>query len=227
MSEGVRLRIEGLVRTYHKGGQAIEVLRGVDLEVEPGEQIAILGPSGSGKSTFLHIVGTLDRPTAGRVELDGVDVFALPQREVDALRNRRVGFVFQFHHLLPEMSALDNVALPLLVSGSTLRRAHRRAEELLDAVGLSHRVRHRPGELSGGEQQRVAIARALVMGPGLLLADEPTGNLDPRTADVVLDLFVDLNRRVGATTLVVTHSRKLAARFPRRLTVVEGRLAEC
>ncbi len=223
---GIEVEVAELTRTYVKGGRAIEVLKGMDLHLAAGETVAIVGPSGSGKSTLLHILGTLDHPTTGRVAYDGDDVFRKPRREIDRLRNTRIGFVFQFHHLLPEQSAQGNVALPMLIAGTPKAQAWERAAFVLDEVGLGARITHLPGELSGGEQQRVAIARGLVMEPGLLLADEPTGNLDPRTAGRVLDLFVELNSAHGSTTIVVTHSRELARRFPRVLAVVDGGLEE-
>ncbi|MCB9794154.1 MAG: ABC transporter ATP-binding protein [Alphaproteobacteria bacterium] len=228
MSErsGLPIEIRGLNRTFIKGGVPIEVLRGFDMDIAAGERIAVVGPSGSGKSTFLQILGTLDRPSAGTVKLGQQDVFRLPRRELDRLRNTRIGFVFQFHHLLPDQTAQGNVALPLIIGGTPKAQAFERAGSWLEHVGLGERLTHLPGELSGGEQQRVAIARALVMNPGLLLADEPTGNLDPRTAAGVLDRLLELNEAQGATLIVVTHSRELASRFPRRLIVRDGRLEE-
>ncbi|NOY27876.1 MAG: ABC transporter ATP-binding protein, partial [Oligoflexia bacterium] len=182
--------------------------------------------SGSGKSTFLHVLGTLDRPTQGRVLFDGQDVFQRSGASLDALRNRRVGFIFQFHHLLPDQDALHNVMIPGLIGGEPAARAQAQAQDLLARVGLSDRLRHRPGELSGGEQQRVAIARALVRRPGLLLADEPTGNLDPDTASGVFNMLMNLNAQSGSTLVVVTHSLELAARFPRTLRLVHGQFQE-
>jgi lipoprotein-releasing system ATP-binding protein len=223
---GIRLEVRGLERHFVKGGQRIEVLRGADLDLAPGECVALLGQSGSGKSTFLHIVGALEPPTAGTVKVDGEPLHARPARELDRYRNRQVGFIFQFHHLLADHDALTNVAMPAIIAGETSVRAKERAAKLLADVGLSHRLRHKPGELSGGEQQRVAIARALMMDPGLLLADEPTGNLDPATAQEVFDLLLTMNRDHGATLVVVTHSNDLAARFPRRLRLLEGRFVE-
>jgi lipoprotein-releasing system ATP-binding protein len=223
---GIALRTEGLTKTFHKGGQAIRVLREVNLGIEPGERVAVLGPSGSGKSTFLHVVGTLERPSAGQVFFDDQDAFAGGSRAVDARRNRSIGFVFQFHHLLSDQTALWNVAMPAVIAGTPRHRALQLAQEALGRMDLSRRVDHKPGELSGGEQQRVAIARAMVMKPGLLLADEPTGNLDPRTADVVFDQLLGLHESVGSTLVVVTHSQALAARFPRRLRLVDGSFVE-
>jgi lipoprotein-releasing system ATP-binding protein len=220
------IRIEGLSKTFHKGGQALEVLRGLDLQIQPGERIAVLGQSGSGKSTFLHLLGTLDRPTSGRIWFGDRDVFARSAAELDALRNREIGFVFQFHHLLPDQDALHNVMIPALIAGQSSRVAEAQARSLLEKVGLHRRMGHKPGELSGGEQQRVAIARALVRSPSLLLADEPTGNLDPSTASEVFTLLDDLNRERGSTLVVVTHSRDLASRFPRQLVLAQGRFVE-
>ena len=225
-ASGLSISVQNLCRSYIKSGREIPVLSGLDLEVAPGERIAILGPSGSGKSTLLHTLGTLERPTSGRVLLGGQDVGAIPGTAVDDLRNRSIGFVFQFHHLLPEQSALNNVAMPLFIRGEEKGAARVVASRLLAQGGLADGESHLPGELSGGEQQRVAIARAMVARPGLLLADEPTGNLDPKTAAGVLDQFLGLHEEMGATLVVVTHSRDLAARFPRRLRVVHGRLEE-
>ncbi len=224
MSEGLALSCRGIEKVFEKGGRRLEVLAGVDLDLEAGGSVAVLGPSGSGKSTLLHILGTLDRPTAGEVRYDGGRVFTRSGRALDALRNREVGFVFQFHHLLPDQCALDNVALPLLIRGERKADARAQAQAILADVGLGGRLAHIPGELSGGEQQRVSLARALVTRPRLLLADEPTGNLDPKTADGVFDQMMALNAARGCTLVTVTHSHDLAARFPRRLQVLDGRL---
>ena len=223
---GVHLQVVDLVRTHQMGERELSILRGVNLEVQAGERVAILGPSGSGKSTFMHLLGMLDRPTTGRIRLDGVDVTSLDVEATARLRNRRVGFVFQSHNLLPEHTALDNVGVPVRLAGAPAQVAQQRAEALLRAVGLGDRLTHKPGELSGGEQQRVALARALVMGPGLVLADEPTGNLDPSTATGVFELMLRLNQQIGSTLLVVTHSEELAARFPRRLRLKDGLFVE-
>lgn len=223
---GVHLQVVDLVRTHQMGERELAILRGVNLEVQAGERVAILGPSGSGKSTFMHLLGMLDRPTSGRIRLDGVDVTSLDVEEAARLRNRRVGFVFQSHNLLPEHTALDNVGVPVRLAGAPAQVAQQRADALLRAVDLGERLTHKPGELSGGEQQRVALARALVMGPGLVLADEPTGNLDPSTATGVFDLMLRLNQQIGSTLLVVTHSEELAARFPRRLRLRDGLFVE-
>ena len=225
MSE-LALKVQGLEKSFEMGGRTLPVLQGIDLEVAVGERVAIVGQSGSGKSTFLHVVGTLDHPSAGQVWLHGVDAFAHTDAQLDTLRNRHIGFVFQFHHLLPDQDAVQNVMIPALIGGTSTSEARNRAEELLCRVGLAERLEHRPGELSGGEQQRVALARALVCKPSLLLADEPTGNLDPSTAAEMLDLMLELNEEVDTTLLVVTHSEALAARFPRRLALEHGRFVE-
>jgi lipoprotein-releasing system ATP-binding protein len=220
------IEVRGLTKHYWKAGVALEVLRGVDLDLAAGERVAILGESGSGKSTFLHVLGTLDRPTAGTIRFAGDDVFAKSARQLDALRNREIGFIFQFHHLLPDQDALHNVLIPALIGGLGIDEARKRARELLARVRLSAREKHKPGELSGGEQQRVAIARALVQDPTLILADEPTGNLDPETAHEVFELLLQLNADIGSTLVVVTHSHDLAQRFGRKLHLVEGRFQE-
>ena len=220
------LKVEGLTKSFEMGGRTVDVLRGIDLEVGVGERIAIVGQSGSGKSTFLHVVGTLDHPSAGRVFLHGSDAFARADAELDTLRNRHIGFVFQFHHLLPDQDAVHNVMIPALISGMSQPDARDRASSLLERVGLADRMDHRPGELSGGEQQRVALARALVQDLELLLADEPTGNLDPGTAAEMLDLMLSLNEEQDTTLLVVTHSLELADRFPRHLALENGQFVE-
>ncbi|MCP4805670.1 MAG: ABC transporter ATP-binding protein [Proteobacteria bacterium] len=223
---GARIEIQGLSKRFQKGDNRIDVLRNVDLVMGAGERVAIVGPSGSGKSTLLQILGTLDRPSEGTVLLDGQNVFRLPAREIDRIRNQRIGFVFQFHHLLPDQTAMGNVALPLVIGGAPRSEANDVAAARLKRVGLGHRLTHFPGELSGGEQQRVALARAMVMNPGVLLADEPTGNLDPKTADGVFQLLLELNEEQGSTLVVVTHSHALAKRFERRLEVVDGGLED-
>jgi putative ABC transport system ATP-binding protein len=215
------VRFEGVVRTYHQGSVAVEALKRVDLSIDPGDSVAITGPSGSGKSTLLHVLGCLDRPTAGRYLLEGRDVTHLRDRELATVRNRLIGFVFQRFHLLRDESALRNIELPLLYAGLPRSERRRRAAEALDRVGLSARGAHTPGRLSGGEQQRVALARALVKDPRLLLADEPTGNLDSASGEVVLGLLDDLHRR-GVTLVLITHEPDVAHRARRQLTIRNG-----
>jgi lipoprotein-releasing system ATP-binding protein len=218
------LRAESLHKSFELGGQTIDVLRGVELSVRAGESLAILGVSGAGKSTLLHLLGGLDTPTAGCVLFDGVDISRMAGDEKARFRNVSVGFVFQFHHLLPEFDALENVMMPGLLAGWTRRRARDRARELLAAVHLEQRLRHNPGKLSGGERQRVAIARALVHAPPVVLADEPTGNLDPHTAEEVEEMFLRLNRESRTALVLVTHNEKLASRLSKKAYLVEGRL---
>ena len=217
------LRVEHLVKRYTAPEGPLTVLEDVSFTLAAGEAVAVMGPSGSGKSTLLNILGTIDTPSAGRVTLDGLDPFTLADRDLAVFRNRSVGFVFQDHTLLPQCTVLENVLTPTLVSGSGDHTAH--ARELLDRVRLSHRLQHRPGELSGGEKQRVALARALILRPRLLLCDEPTGNLDQRSADGVAALLLELHRAQQNMLVVVTHSADLAARLPRAFELVEGRLS--
>jgi lipoprotein-releasing system ATP-binding protein len=212
--------VQNVTKTFEHEGRSLEVLKGIDLEIGSGEMVTIVGPSGAGKSTLLHLIGTLDLPTEGRILYGGRDVTQLGSSDLAEFRNRSIGFVFQFHHLLPEFTALENVMMPGLIQGR--RRLEDRARQLLDEVGLSERLTHRPGELSGGEQQRVALARALVMEPKLVLADEPTGNLDSQTSDSVQSLIFDLNQRHGITFLIVTHSRDFAAMMPRQVSMKDG-----
>ena len=220
------LEVKGLYKSYGSGPAKVEVLKGIDLTVESGDTLALVGPSGAGKSTLLHVMGTIDRPTAGSVLFDGEEIFSLSDQPLAAFRNRSIGFVFQFHHLLPEFSALENVMMPLLIGRVKRSEAEQRARGLLDDVGLSHRVSHRPGELSGGEQQRVAIARALVRQPRLLLADEPTGNLDRRTSEEVHALLYSIQRTTGISLVIVTHNEELAAGMGRTIRFVDGSIVE-
>ncbi len=225
MSEPL-LRAEGLRKSFSTGDSSIEVLKGVDLVVAEAERLAVVGASGVGKSTLLHILGTLDHPTGGRVLFRGEDLFARDRRSLAAFRNECLGFIFQFHHLLPEFDSLENVMMPGLLGGRKPAEMRPRAIRLLEEVGLEHRVRHPVTKLSGGERQRVAVARALVLEPALVLADEPTGNLDPKTGDQVLDLLMEMNRSHGTALVVVTHSPELALRLGRRVALVDGYLEE-
>ncbi|NDD64729.1 MAG: ABC transporter ATP-binding protein [Acidobacteria bacterium] len=217
MTHSPIIRAKGLTRTYEGHGRRVAVFEDLDLEIRRGELVAVVGASGVGKSTLLHLLGGLDRPTAGSLEVDGIDLAGLTEPELCQFRNRRIGFVFQFHHLLPEFSALENVMMPMLISGYDRHSAGTKARELLGRVGLGTRIDHRPGELSGGEQQRTALARALVLAPALLLADEPTGNLDQQTGDEVLALLLRLRAGNDLTAVIVTHNERLAAAADRVL----------
>jgi len=221
-NSGAHVVVSGLSKTFDHGGNRLEILSRVDLELAAGDQVAILGASGVGKSTLLHVLGTLDRPTTGSIQFNGEELTRMSSARLAEFRNRQIGFVFQFHHLLPEFTALENVMMPCLINRMGRQQSESRARDLLDRVGMTHRLTHRPGELSGGEQQRVSLARALVMRPSLLLADEPTGNLDGRTGGAIHDLFVELNREFGMTMLIVTHNEELARTLPRRLRMSDG-----
>jgi len=219
---GARIVVSKLGKSYLHGGKALPILWDIDLSLEPGDMVAVVGASGVGKSTFLQLLGTLDLPTSGSIKFDGEELTTMSASRLAEFRNRRIGFVFQFHHLLPEFTALENVMMPALIQRISTERARRLARDILGRVGLAHRLTHRPGELSGGEQQRVALARAMVLEPSLLLADEPTGNLDRATGEAIHQLFLDLNRERGSTLLVVTHNPDLAALMPRRLRMIDG-----
>jgi lipoprotein-releasing system ATP-binding protein len=226
MSENLLYQVSDLWKSYSSGTNEVEVLRGVNFTVRSGETVAVTGPSGVGKSTLLHILGLLDRPGRGMLLLEGADMTATADAERARVRNRRIGFVFQFFQLLPEFSAVENVLMPGLIAGERGNGLHRRAMSLLEAVGLAHRITHRPGELSGGEQQRVAIARALIMNPSVVLADEPTGNLDPDTGREIEALLKDLNVSKNVTLIVVTHKESLARAMDRRVGLIGGKLEE-
>ena len=225
MNERVLIEVSGLGKEFKTPGGIIEVLRDINLKICAGERVAVVGTSGAGKTTLMHILGGLDRPTSGDVLFEGDSLFALRGAELDAFRNRTVGFVFQFHQLLPEFSALENVAMPLLIGGIRRAEASRKATEILQEVGLGHRLTHKPGALSGGEQQRVAIARALIREPRLLLADEPTGNLDSRISDEIMQLLNRMHQTRGLTMIIVTHNTTLANSLDRTLRIEDGILA--
>jgi len=218
------ITIQQLWKTFVKDGNRIDVLKGLDLEIADAESLALVGVSGAGKSTLIHILGTLDHPTRGRVLFNGVDVFQWSEKRLAAFRNTRIGFVFQFHNLLPEFSSLENTMLPALINGLPKREAQKKAEGLLMDVGLGDRMTHKPGELSGGEQQRVAVARALIMAPDILLADEPTGNLDTETGKIIEDLLINLHKDRRVTLIVVTHNPSLAKRMSNSVGLRDGRI---
>lgn len=218
------VRVEDLHKSFNEGGDEIHVLRGLHMELSMGDRLAIVGESGVGKSTLLHILGTLDRPSRGKVIYRGKELSGMDDDSLSHLRNREIGFVFQFHYLLPDFTALENVMLPALIQDWEWERAREAASKLLEAVGLKDRVTHRPGKLSGGEQQRVAVARSMILEPRLILADEPTGDLDPKTGEEVQDLLFRLNEDKGVALVVATHNRRFAARFGAQMELREGRL---
>ena len=216
------IAVRGLTKSFRTGLGVVEVLKGVSMSIRSGERVAIVGASGAGKTTFMHLLGGLDRPTSGSITFDGRDIFSFAPRELDQFRNRSIGFVFQFHQLLPEFSALENVMMPALIKRVSVAEARKQAHAILESVGLSHRTTHKPGQLSGGEQQRVAIARSLVMSPQLLLADEPTGNLDSVTSEEILQLLDQLHIEYNLTMVIVTHSKLVADRMDRVVRMVDG-----
>ena len=223
---GARVEVTDVHKIFEHGGTTLEVLRGITFTLLAGEMAAIVGASGVGKSTLLHILGTLDLPTSGSLRFNGLDITRLGSSQLAEFRNRTIGFVFQFHHLLPEFTALENAMMPCLIQRLPRQEAEERAAHILQRVGLGRRLTHKPGELSGGEQQRVALARAMVLEPAVLLADEPTGNLDSHTGKEIHDLLVELNRERGSTMLIVTHNPDLAALMPRTLRMVDGGLVD-
>ena len=218
------IKVTDLKKSFQMNGYTLDVLKGITLDIARGEMIAIVGASGAGKSTLLHMLGTLDRPTSGNVLFDGQDVFALPEEAQAEFRNKRIGFVFQFHHLLPEFTALENTFLPALIQNRPAAEAQEEAARLLTEVGLGERLHHKPGELSGGEQQRVAVARALMQRPDLVLADEPTGNLDTHTGDALFGLLRKLNKARGTTFVIITHNDKLSAQADRIIRMEDGQI---
>ncbi|MEM6780807.1 MAG: ABC transporter ATP-binding protein [Pseudomonadota bacterium] len=220
----VLLKASGLTRTFSQGGENLTVLHNADFDIKSGEIVALVGPSGAGKSTMLQLMGLLDQPTSGSILIDGQETAKMSDQQATEMRRKFIGFVYQFHYLLPEFTALENVVLPQMISGVPRKAAETRAKELLDQLKLSHRYEHRPARLSGGEQQRVAIARALANHCKVLLADEPTGNLDPETADTVFDLLIDLVRETGIGALIATHNMQLAERMDRILELKAGRI---
>ena len=226
MTKPAVIQCSQLAKRFTDGSLDTDVLSDINLSINKGEKLAIIGSSGSGKSTLLHLLGGLDMPSNGKVEIHGQDINALSVRALSKLRNQSLGFVYQFHHLLPEFTAVENVAIPLVIGGVAPKKAQQQAEELLIKVGLGHRLSHKPGELSGGERQRAALARALITQPDCLLADEPTGNLDHRTAQAIFDLILELNASLGTALVIVTHDIELAARMDKTFTLLDGKLSD-
>ncbi len=225
MTEPAIIQCSQLTKRFSDGGLETDVLNDINLSINKGDKLAIVGSSGSGKSTLLHLLGGLDEPSHGKVEIHGQDINALSVKDLSKLRNQSLGFVYQFHHLLPEFTAVENVAIPLVIGGITPKYAQQQAEELLFKVGLGHRLGHKPSELSGGERQRAALARALITQPDCLLADEPTGNLDHRTAQAIFDLILELNESLGTALVIVTHDTELASRMDKTFTLLDGKLS--
>jgi len=226
MSDAAVIRAKDVRKVFRRDGHDVEVLKGVSFSIEKGETIGVVGVSGAGKTTLLQILGTLDRPSSGNIWFEGEELSGFSEDRLAALRNRKIGFVFQFHNLLPEFTVIENVMLPCRIAGMDMGEARRRAESLLSEVGLSHRLSHLPGEISGGEQQRAAVCRALAMEPSVLLADEPTGNLDRETASGVVDLLLDINRERKLSLLIVTHNEQAASRLHRVVRIDDGRIVQ-
>lgn len=226
MTNPVVIQCSQLTKRFTDGGLDTAVLNDINLTITKGDKLAIVGSSGSGKSTLLHLLGGLDKPSSGKVEIHGQDINTLSVNNLSKLRNQSLGFVYQFHHLLPEFTAVENVAIPLVIGGTSPKQAQQQAEDLLNKVGLGHRLDHKPSELSGGERQRAALARALITQPDCLLADEPTGNLDHRTAQAIFDLILELNESFGTALVIVTHDNKLAERMDRTLTLLDGTFSD-
>jgi lipoprotein-releasing system ATP-binding protein len=225
MTKPAVIQCSQLTKRFSDGGLETEVLNDINLTINKGDKLAIVGSSGSGKSTLLHLLGGLDEPSNGKVEIHGQDINTLSVNDLSKLRNQSLGFVYQFHHLLPEFTAVENVAIPLVIGGTSPKSAQQQAEELLIKVGLGHRLSHKPSELSGGERQRAALARALITKPDCLLADEPTGNLDHRTAQAIFDLILELNESLGTALVIVTHDTELASRMDKTFTLLDGKLS--
>jgi lipoprotein-releasing system ATP-binding protein len=225
MTKPAVIQCSQLTKRFSDGGLETEVLNDINLTINKGDKLAIVGSSGSGKSTLLHLLGGLDEPSNGKVEIHGQDINTLSVNDLSKLRNQSLGFVYQFHHLLPEFTAVENVAIPLVIGGTSPKDAQQQAEELLIKVGLGHRLSHKPSELSGGERQRAALARALITKPDCLLADEPTGNLDHRTAQAIFDLILELNESLGTALVIVTHDTELASRMDKTFTLLDGKLS--
>jgi len=218
------IKARNLYKVFESNNKRVEVLKGIDLDIKKGEMLSFVGASGVGKSTLLHILGAIEEPTSGSVYYDSEDLFSMDDKRLAEFRNRKIGFIFQFHHLLPEFDALENTMMPALIRGMKKSEVGGEARNVLEMVGLKDRVTHKPGEMSGGEQQRVAIARALILKPEVILADEPTGNLDTKTGDAIEDFLINLNRELNITLIVVTHNNKLADKMPRKLSLLDGRI---
>jgi lipoprotein-releasing system ATP-binding protein len=216
------IKVKNLHKVFELHGKRVEVLKGIDLDIKKGEMLSIVGASGAGKSTLLHIIGAIESPTSGNVFYENEDIFSMNDKRLAEFRNNKIGFIFQFHHLLPEFNAIENTMMPALIRGIKKKEAYKKAANILNKVGLGHRISHKPGELSGGEQQRVAIARALMLKPEVILADEPTGNLDTKTGDAIQELLINLNTELKIILVMVTHNKILADKMPRKISLMDG-----